>query len=515
MTLVPSLLEVSNGAEPQHGTRPVGPCVIIIFGITGDLTSRLLFPALYNLASSKLLPEEFAVAGFASSDLNEAQLRDKLAMGLRRAIGPEANPRIVEWLVSRVRFVQSDFQSPSGWQQLNDGLARLDRDFHTAGNYLFYTATAPDFFLPIVTRLAREGLLSEEGGRWRRVIIEKPFGHDLESARTLNRELLTAAREEQLYRIDHYFGKETVRNIMVFRFANGIFEPIWNRRYIDHVQMTVAESLGVEQRGTYYDHTGALRDMIPNHLVQLLALTAMEPTSSSSATSFRNEQVKVLESVPPICQEDSSACVVRGQYSEGTDGHVALPAYRSERLVNSSSITETHVALKIAVDNWRWAGVPFYLRTSKRMRKRCTEVVIQFRNPPLTLFRSNGAALPQPNRLVITIQPAEGISLEFEAKVPGPAIETRHVDMHFDYRDYFGFENSTGYETLLYDAMVGDSSLDKRADMIEAGWAIVQAILDAWAAGRGGELYKYSAGTNGPAAAEQLLARDDRHWREI
>jgi len=222
MTLVPSLLEVSNGAEPQHGTRPVGPCVIVIFGITGDLTSRLLFPALYNLASSKLLPEEFAVAGFASSDLNEAQLRDKLAMGLRRAIGPEANPRIVEWLVSRVRFVQSDFQSPSGWQQLNDGLARLDRDFHTAGNYLFYTATAPDFFLPIVTRLAREGLLSEEGGRWRRVIIEKPFGHDLESARTLNRELLTAAREEQLYRIDHYLGKETVRNIMVFRFADSM-----------------------------------------------------------------------------------------------------------------------------------------------------------------------------------------------------------------------------------------------------------------------------------------------------
>lgn len=276
----------------------MGPCVIVIFGITGDLTSRLLFPALYNLASSKLLPEEFAVAGFASSDLNEAQLRDKLAMDLRRAIRPEANPRIVELLVSRVRFVQSDFQSPSGWQQLDDVLARLDRDFHTAGNC---TATAPDFFLPIVKRLAREGL-SEEGGRRRRVIIEKPFGHDLESARTLNRELLTAVREEQLYRIDHYLGKETMRNIMVFRFANGIFEPIWNRRYIDHVQITVAESLGVEQRGTYDDHTGALRDMIPNHLVQLLALTGMEPTSSFSSTAFRNEQVKVLESVPPICQ---------------------------------------------------------------------------------------------------------------------------------------------------------------------------------------------------------------------
>jgi glucose-6-phosphate 1-dehydrogenase len=508
-------IEAHNKEESRQSTKPVGPCVFVIFGITGDLTSRLLFPALYNLAHSRLLPAEFAVVGFSLSDLNESQLRDKLAMDLRQAIGAEADSEIVQWLVSRVRFVQSDFQSPSGWQQLDDLLARMDQDYHTGGNYLFYTATAPEFFLPLVRRLKEGGRLNEENGMWRRVIIEKPFGDGLESARALNRELLMAAREEQLYRIDHYLGKETVRNIMVFRFANGIFEPIWNRRYIDHIQITVAESLGVERRGSYYDHTGALRDMVPNHLVQLLALTAMEPTSSFSATAFRNEQVKVLESVPPICGDDLSSCVVRGQYSQGMEKQWALAAYRSETLVNPSSETETYIALKLAIDNWRWAGVPFYLRTGKRMHRRCTKVVIQFCNPPLAMFRSNQASLPQPDRLVITIQPAESISFEFEAKVPGPAIETRQVKMHFDYRDFFGIEHQTGYETLLYDAMAGDSSLFKRADMIEAGWAIVQPILDAWSAGRGGELYKYPAGTNGPPAADQLLAPDGRHWGEI
>jgi glucose-6-phosphate 1-dehydrogenase len=508
-------LEVSNREESWHELKPAGPCVLVIFGITGDLAARLLLPALYNLARNKLLPDNFAIAGFALPDTNEQQLRDKLVTDLREAIGPEADNETIQRLVSSLRFVGSDFDSPAGWQQLHQALAEQDRTCQTLGNYLFYLATAPELFLPVVQRLAQEKLLDEDGGgRWRRVIIEKPFGHDLESARELNRQLLAVVREEQIYRIDHYLGKETVQNIMVFRFANGIFEPIWNRRYVDHVQITVAESLGVERRGRYYDHTGAMRDMIPNHLVQVLALIAMEPTSSFSATAFRNEQVKVLDSVPPVSPDDCAACVVRGQYTAGTEDGKPVPGYRSEPYVDPQSQTGTFIGLKIAVDNWRWAGVPFYLRTGKRMSKRSTQVVVQFRKPPLTVFRS-GSSMPQPNRLVIGIQPQEYISIEFEAKVPGPRLETCPVGMHFDYRDRFHIEKQTGYETLLYDAMIGDSSLFKRADMIEGGWAIVQPILDAWAAGHGGELFEYAAGTDGPAAANQMLERDGRHWRNL
>jgi len=506
--------EVTNPPSSWHELQPAGPCVMVIFGITGDLTARLLVPALYNLARTKLLPANFAITGFALPDTSEQQLRDKLVNDLRTAFGREADNDTIQKLVSTVRFVGSNFDSAAGWQQLRQALEEQDRKFETGGNYLFYLATAPELFLPVVQRLAQEKLLDENDGHWRRVIIEKPFGHDLASARELNQKLLDVVHETQIYRIDHYLGKETVQNIMVFRFANGIFEPIWNRRYVDHVQITVAESLGVERRGRYYDHTGALRDMIPNHLVQLLALVAMEPTSSFSATAFRNEQVKVLESVPPISTDSCAECIVRGQYTAGTEDGQAVPAYRSEPFVDPHSQTETFVALKIAVDNWRWAGVPFYLRTGKRMSKRYTEVVVQFRNPPLTLFRS-GASLPRPNRLIIAIQPQENISIEFEAKVPGPRLVTSPVGMSFDYRDHFHVENLTGYETLLYDAMVGDSSLFKRADMIEGGWAIVQPILDAWAAGHGDQLHEYAAGTDGPAAAEELIERDHRHWRSV
>ncbi|HEV3331085.1 MAG TPA: glucose-6-phosphate dehydrogenase [Bryobacteraceae bacterium] len=507
-------LEVSKSQASWHELKPAGPCVLVIFGITGDLAARLLVPALYNLASTGLLPDNFAIAGFALPETTEEQLRDKLVNDLRTTIGPEADQTIIDRLMSSLRFVGSDFESPSGWQQLHEVLAEQDRTHQTCSNYLFYLATAPELFLPLVQHLAQEGLLKEEGGKWRRVIIEKPFGHDLESARELNRQLLAVVREEQIYRIDHYLGKETVQNIMVFRFANGIFEPIWNRRYVDHVQITVAESLGVEQRGRYYDHTGALRDMIPNHLVQVLALIAMEPASSFTATAFRNEQVKVLDSVPPIVPDECAACVVRGQYTAGIVEGRPVPGYRSESYVNPHSVTGTFAALKLAVDNWRWAGVPFYLRTGKRMSKRSTQVVVQFRKPPLTVFRT-GPSLPQPNCLVIGIQPQESISIEFEAKVPGPGLVTSPVGMHFDYRDHFHIENRTGYETLLYDAMIGDSSLFKRADMIEGGWAIVQPILDAWAAGHGGELHEYQAGTDGPVAADLMLDRDGRRWRKV
>jgi glucose-6-phosphate 1-dehydrogenase len=504
--------------KQQHWSepKPAGPCVLVIFGITGDLTARLLFPALYNLVHDKFVPQEIAVAGFALGEVTEQQLRDSLAEGLRRQFGQECDNDLVQRLVSRVRFVPSDFDSPAGWQQLHQVLAELDRDHKdAAGNYLFYLATAPQFFLPVVQRLAQEGLLETKEGQWRRVIIEKPFGQDLESARQLSRELLKVARQDQIYLIDHYLGKETVQNVMVFRFANGIFEPIWNRRYVDHVQITVAESIGVEHRGHYYDRTGALRDMVPNHLAQLLALTAMEPPASFSATALQNEQVKVLESVPPIDPEDCEWCVVRGQYGRGTIDGQPVPGYREEEFIDPLSQTETYVALKILVDTWRWAGVPFYLRTGKRLRKRYTEIAIRFRNPPLTLFRRSGATLPQPNNLIIAVQPQENISLEFEGKVPGPILETRPVNMHFDYRDYFGVANRTGYETLLYDAMIGDASLFKRADMIEAGWAIVQPILDAWGNGRGGELCGYPAGSDGPEAADKLMRHDRRSWRPL
>ena len=498
-----------------HGPQPAGPCAMVIFGITGDLSKRLLLPAVYNLASHGLLPDRFAIAGFASSDLGEKQFRENLTSDLARTCGRNCDIGTIRWLVSRIRFIASDFESASGWQSLHSALDELDRTHGLRGNYLFYLATAPEFFLTLVRRLAAEGLLDDSGGQWRRVIIVKPFGHDLQSARALNRELLTVVRDDQIYRIDHYLGKETVQNIMVFRFANGIFEPIWNRRYIDHVQITVAESVGVERRGRYYDRTGALRDMIPNHLVQLLALTAMEPPSSFSATALQNEQVKVLESVPPINPEECAACVIRGQYTEGTVGESVVAGYLEEPFVAAKSQTETFVALKIAVDNWRWAGVPFYLRTGKRLRTRNTHIMVQFRNAPLALFRRSGASSPRPNSLVLDIQPQEHICLEFEGKVPGPIIETSTVDMEFDYRDYFGVENRTGYETLLYDAMIGDSSLFKRADMIEAGWAAIQPILNAWAAGRGGELHPYAAGSEGPVAAHDMVRRNGHTWRAL
>ena len=511
--VIPEQPAVREGSSRR--SKPAGPCALIIFGITGDLSKRLLFPALYNLAGLHLLPDHFAIVGFALSEISEAQLRERLREDLKHAVGLGAESETIDRLVSRVRFLSLDFSTPSGWERLGPFLSQVDREFGTAGNYLFYLATAPDFFLEITKQLAANGLLRDDENRWRRIVIEKPFGHDLHSARELNRELLKIVRDDQILRIDHYLGKETVQNVMVFRFANGIFEPIWNRRYIDHVQITVAESVGVERRGRYYDHTGALRDMIPNHLVQLLSLTAMEPPSSFSAVAVHNEQVKVLESVPPIKPEECSACVVRGQYTRGSVGETSVAEYREEPFVDPNSRTETYVALKMAVDTWRWAGVPFYMRTGKRLRSRNTHIVVQFRNAPLALFRRSGASLPQPNQLFIGIQPQEKIVLQFEGKVPGPWIETAPVEMDFDYRERFGIQNRTGYETLLYDAMIGDHSLFKSAAMIEAGWSIIQPVLDAWATGRGGELHEYPAGSDGPTAADEMIRLDGRQWASL
>jgi len=494
--------------------NPAGPCVMVIFGITGDLTKRLLFPALYYLAEQKLLPEEFAIAGYAIGDMDEQGLRDKLA-GDVRSVVPHADGTLVEWLVARVHFVCAAFDDAEGWKHLHAVLAALDAEYHTGGNYLFYMATSPDFFLDVARRVGDEGLLKQENGQWRRIIFEKPFGRDLASARELNHQLSTFMREDQVFRIDHYLGKETVQNILVFRFANGIFEPIWNRRYIDHIQITVSETVGVERRGGYYDHTGALRDMAPNHLFQLLALTAMEPPSSFSAAALHNEQVKVLEAVPPVSPADCKHCMVRGQYVAGVIDQDPVTGYRQEPMISPISQTETYVAMKVLVDNWRWAGVPFYIRTGKRLPKRKTEIAIQFRNPPLTLFRKSRTTLPQANRLIISVQPEESIFLQFDAKIPGPVVTTQQVDMRFSYADYFGVENRTGYETLLYDAMVGDNSLFKRSDMIEAGWALVQPVLDFWSSSPGRDLQFYAAGSDGPDAADAMMENDRRAWRPL
>jgi glucose-6-phosphate 1-dehydrogenase len=392
-------------------------------------------------------------------------------------------------------------------------LDKVDRDHSTHGNHLYYMATAANYFGSVVEQLSAVGLMEEKNQQWRRVIIEKPFGHDLESARALNQHLLRVAGEKQIYRIDHYLGKETVQNILALRFANGIFEPIWNRRYIDHIQISVTETVGVEQRGSYYDQAGTLRDMVPNHIMQLISLTAMEPPVSFRADAVRDEQAKILHAIQPLSAEDVLSRTVRGQYGEGFIGGERVPAYRGEDGVPEDSKTETFVAMKLSIDNWRWADVPFYLRTGKRMPARHTHILIQFRRAPLVLFRETPVDALMPNQLVLHIQPEEGISLRFAAKVPGPSMRLGAVDMSFEYQDYFGSQPSTGYERLLHDCMIGDATLFQRADMVEAGWCVVSPVLDVWKALPPRNFPNYAAGTWGPNDADELLERDGRVWR--
>jgi glucose-6-phosphate 1-dehydrogenase len=503
-------MSAGDGDVASPKPRPAGPCALIIFGAAGDLTRRLLLPSLYNLARDGLLSEQFAVIGVARAPLG----RDEFIAQVRRGMPEVETGAAVDWLVSRLQYVQADFNQQAGYSRLATKLEEADRTHGTAGNYLFYLATAPEYFLEAAERLGSEGLLNQTNGRWRRIVVEKPFGRDLGSARELNRGLSRIAGEEQVYRIDHYLGKETVQNILVLRFANGIFEPVWNRRYVEHVQITVAEAVGVELRGGYYDHTGALRDMAPNHLLQLLTLTAMEPPSSFSPAALQNEQVKVLGAIPPLGARECGLCAVRAQYTTGALAGGPVPGYREEPRVAPDSQTETYVAMKLAIDNWRWAGVPFYIRTGKRLAARNTEVVIQFRKAPLTLFRTASVTLPSANRLHIHIQPEENISLQFAAKVPGPTVTVLPVEMRFCYRDYFGRESRTGYETLLYDAMIGDASLFKRGEMIEAGWSVVEPLLQAWEHPLT-PLSFYPAGSAGPEAANELLRRDGYEWMPL
>jgi len=502
-----------NTENIEDGIRVAGPCTLVLFGASGDLTKRKLIPALYNLVREKLLPDNFAVVGFARRDTTTQDFREQT----RRNIAEYAEDGVDEatwtWLESRFHFVPGSFDDAEAYRVLDAKLGELAASRGTGGNVLFYLAASPEYFGPIVQQLAAAGMVKQENGRWRRVVIEKPFGRDLASARDLNRLLLRVLDETQIYRIDHYLGKETVQNILVFRFSNGIFEPIWNRRYVDHVQITVAETVGVEGRGGYYEQAGALRDMVPNHIFQLISLVALEPPISFDADSVRDEQSKVLRAVQPMSPEDVLTRAVRGQYGTGTIGERHLVDYRQEDRVDSLSKTETFVAMKLEIDNWRWKDVPFYLRVGKAMPERLTEIVVQFRRPPFALFRNTAICDLQANRLVIRVQPDEGISLSFGAKIPGATMRIGCVDMDFQYAEHFGTAVATGYERLLLDAFVGDQTLFQRADMVEAGWNIVTPVLDVWGALAARDFPNYAAGTWGPREAAELLTRDGRRWR--
>ena len=499
--------------------EPAPPCTLVIFGATGDLTHRLLMPALYNLARWGLLSENFAIVGVARAggDKDTDEYRADLTKTIEGFVqkGGEFSPKSIDgaaWkgIVDKIEFHTGDLADEATYAALKTRLDDIEAKHGTGGNVLFYLAVAASLFGPTIEQLAKAGLTAETEGTWRRIIVEKPFGHDLASAKALNAQILSVVKEEQVYRIDHFLGKETVQNIMAFRFGNGMFEPLWNRDHIDHVEITVAETVGVEARGKFYEATGALRDMVPNHLFQLFTMVAMEPPNSFDAEAVRNKKEDVLLALKPTQPGDA----VRAQYAAGSVQGRPVRDYIAEPDVAANSRTETYVALKLTVDNWRWAGVPFYLRTGKSMARRDTEIAIRFKQAPLALFRGTETREPVENWLVLQLQPDEGISLQFGAKVPGPGISVRAVEMDFSYKDYFQAEPSTGYETLIYDAMIGDATLYQRADTIEAGWRAVQPVLDAWHASKD-ELPTYAAGSAGPKEADDLLARDGRAWRPL
>jgi glucose-6-phosphate 1-dehydrogenase len=504
-------MDALGDAASLGRARMAPPCAFVIFGAGGDLTARLLMPALYNLRLAGLLDDGFKIIGVDVRDFDDAAFAAHLTETMghfvaeRRADAAAAlDISSWTWMSERLSYLRGDFDNPDTFAQLKSRLS-------ATGNVVFYCATAARFFETVATQLHAAGLTQEDEGFYRRLVVEKPFGHDLVTARALNACLLECLDESQIYRIDHYLGKETVQNIMALRFSNGIFEPIWSRDNIDHVQITVAETVGVEARGKFYEGTGALRDMVPNHIFQLLAMVAMEAPTSFDADAVRTEKSKVIQAVHPLAGKSAVRDVVRGQYRAGSIGGRDVPGYRSEPDVDHNSSTETYIALKLAIDNWRWAGVPFYVRTGKRLAQRRTEISVHFKQAPFALFRDTPVEKLTPNIMFLHIQPTEGVALQFSAKLPGPRVKLGGVNMNFNYADYFHEGPSTGYETLLYDCLVGDATLFQRADNVEAGWSVVQPALDSWEAGHI-HVHPYAAGSEGPDDADDLLQRDGRAW---
>jgi glucose-6-phosphate 1-dehydrogenase len=493
------------------------PSVVVIFGAAGDLTKRKLIPALINMASEGLLSPQIAMVGIDRVETDSDGYRQSLSEEIASYAGKAFNQERWDQNVDKIYYMPGDFRNEESYQQLKTFLLKVDEEQGTQGNYLFYLATPPSFFGVIGEQLGKAGLAKESEGLFRRIIIEKPFGRDLESAKALNASLHHSFEEHQIYRIDHYLGKETVQNMMLYRFGNGTVEPMWNHRYIDNVQITVAEALGVEDRASYYEEAGALRDMMSNHLLAVLSVVAMEPPNCFDANAIRDSQVKVLREIRSFDAESVQSDAVRGQYGEskGEDGKT-LPEYRKEPDIAADSTTETFVALKLMIDSWRWAGVPFYLRTGKRMPERYSEVVIQYKAAPNMSFKAGSERRKnlQSNQLIIRIQPEEGICMRFNAKVPGTELKVAPVKMNFDYKDYFEESTSaSGYETLLYDCLTGDATLFKRADNIEMCWALLQPILDAWQA-TAPDFPNYPAASSGPKAADEMLARDGFSWKQ-
>lgn len=509
-------LNIGGVAGPLGERHLPGPCVMVIFGASGDLTERKIIPALYYLHQTRILPQEFSVVGCGRTPFTHEQFRQRMQESVAEFLHltPEEKNQFPEGFGKQLFYLQGNFSELPAFENLRQLLDQIDRERGTAGNRLYYLATPPSFFPKVVQALGDSKLSQPQDPdrSWSRIVIEKPFGRDLASARDLNRVVTSVFKEEQVYRIDHYLGKETVQNLLVFRFANGVFEPVWNRRYIDHVQITVAEDLGVEDRGSYYEEAGCLRDMIQNHVIQLLSLVAMEPPAAFRADAVRDEKAKVLRAIRPVSSDHVDNFAIRGQYRTGHAGGVVVPGYRSEPRVAATSTTETFAVLRFVIDNWRWADVPFYVRSGKRLAKRASEIAIQFRRVPHLLFRDCATQRIDPNLLTIHIQPDEGMSMTLSAKVPGPLMKIQPVTMNFRYSEAFGASPPTAYETLLLDCMLGDATLFNRQDAVDLSWELVDPVLARWREDGEQGLRFYDAGSWGPAEAEAFLAVDGRAW---
>jgi glucose-6-phosphate 1-dehydrogenase len=513
-------VESGSVVESTEATRTeeLPSCALVIFGASGDLTKRKLVPALYSLSLDSRLPEGFVVVGTARSEMSHEEFRRKM----RDAVGEFGrgglkDPKGWDRFAANLYYLSANHREPESYLRLKDSLVHLEKKYSTGGRRILYLATPPDQYGPVIQQIAAAGLAGRHArdGKWTRVVIEKPFGADLETARALNQQVHEAFDEGQVYRIDHYLGKETVQNILVFRFGNAVFEPIWNRRYVDYVQITAAETVGVEGRGGYYEHAGAIRDMFQNHLLQLLCLTAMEPPVAFAADPVRDEKAKVLRAIRPIAQADIEKVAVRGQYEPGVVAGKKAAGYREESGVDPHSTTETYAALRLSIDNWRWEGVPFYLRSGKRLAKRVTEIAIHFKQPPMLLFKSCAVEQLNSNVLCLRIQPDEGISLTFEVKPPGPEICVSSLSLNFEYEAAFGAASPDAYETLLLDIMRGDSTLFTRQDWVELAWGILTPLLKAWQEKSGENLAGYKAGSAGPEEADAFIQKDGRAWRKL